>query len=195
MAWAAGAVVVRDGFRLGPVDVQIDVGDRVAVVGANGAGKTTLVQLLLGRIEPAEGAAGLGRSVVLGEIDQVRAALADASDAARGVHGRDGTDRGGGTNAPRQVRTRCRPRAPPPVDAVAGRAHPYRVALLQAHGANLLVLDEPTNHLDIEAIEQLEQALDSFAGTIVLVTHDRTLLERVHITRTLHVAGGQVTEG
>ena len=61
-------------------------------------------------------------------------------------------------------------------------------------GANLLVLDEPTNHLDIEAIEQLKQALDTFGGTVVLVTHDRALIERVRLTRTLVVADGQVTE-
>ena len=68
------------------------------------------------------------------------------------------------------------------------------LALLMRTGANLLVLDEPTNHLDIEAIEQLEQALDTFGGTVVLVTHDRALIERVRLTRTMVVADGQVTE-
>ena len=68
------------------------------------------------------------------------------------------------------------------------------LALLMRTGANLLVLDEPTNHLDIEAIEQLEQALDTFGGTVVLVTHDRALIERVRLTGTLLVANGQVTE-
>jgi ATPase subunit of ABC transporter with duplicated ATPase domains len=59
---------------------------------------------------------------------------------------------------------------------------------------NLLVLDEPTNHLDLPAIEQLEQALDSFEGTILLVTHDRRMLETVRLTRRWHVEDGQVTE-
>jgi ATPase subunit of ABC transporter with duplicated ATPase domains len=63
-----------------------------------------------------------------------------------------------------------------------------------ANGANLLVLDEPTNHLDLEAIEQLEQALDTFAGTVLLVTHDRSMLDRVRITRTLEVVDGRVSE-
>jgi ATPase subunit of ABC transporter with duplicated ATPase domains len=63
-----------------------------------------------------------------------------------------------------------------------------------ANGANLLVLDEPTNHLDMPAIEQLEQALDTFAGTVILVTHDRALLERVRLTRMFDVANGAVTE-
>ena len=68
------------------------------------------------------------------------------------------------------------------------------LALLMANGANLLVLDEPTNHLDLEAIEQLEQALDTFAGTVLLVTHDRSMLGRVRITRTFDVVDGVVTE-
>ncbi len=59
-----------------------------------------------------------------------------------------------------------------------------------ANGANLLVLDEPTNHLDLPAIEQLEQALDTFEGTVVLVTHDRALLERVRLTRTFDLVDG-----
>ena len=66
------------------------------------------------------------------------------------------------------------------------------LALMMANGANLLVLDEPTNHLDLPAIEQLEQALDTFEGTVVLVTHDRELLDRVRITRTLRLADGRL---
>ncbi len=69
------------------------------------------------------------------------------------------------------------------------------LALLQARGVNLLVLDEPTNHLDLPAIEQLEQALDTFPGTVVLVSHDRRLLDSVRLTRRLDVHDGQVTEG
>jgi ATPase subunit of ABC transporter with duplicated ATPase domains len=68
------------------------------------------------------------------------------------------------------------------------------LALLQARGINVLVLDEPTNHLDLPAIEQLEEALDAYAGTLLLVTHDRRMLEAVSTTRRLEVTDGQVTE-
>ncbi|MFN8167150.1 MAG: ATP-binding cassette domain-containing protein, partial [Candidatus Nanopelagicales bacterium] len=68
------------------------------------------------------------------------------------------------------------------------------LALLQAEGVNLLVLDEPTNHLDLPAIEQLEEALDAFDGTVLLVTHDRRMLDTVRLTRRWHVESGQVTE-
>ena len=68
------------------------------------------------------------------------------------------------------------------------------LALLQARGVNLLVLDEPTNHLDLPAIEQLEQALESYAGTLLLVTHDRRMLEAVQTNRRWSVENGQVSE-
>ena len=68
------------------------------------------------------------------------------------------------------------------------------LALLQARGVNLLVLDEPTNHLDLPAIEQLEQAMESFDGTVLLVTHDRRMLDTVRLTRRWHVEEGRVTE-
>jgi ATPase subunit of ABC transporter with duplicated ATPase domains len=68
------------------------------------------------------------------------------------------------------------------------------LALLQSAGVNTLVLDEPTNHLDLPAIEQLESALAAFPGTVLLVTHDRRLLETVPLTRILRVDDGMVTE-
>ncbi len=66
------------------------------------------------------------------------------------------------------------------------------LALMMANGANLMVLDEPTNHLDLPAIEQLEQALDSFAGTLIVVSHDRELLSRMRTTRRIELNAGQV---
>jgi ATPase subunit of ABC transporter with duplicated ATPase domains len=66
------------------------------------------------------------------------------------------------------------------------------LALLQARGVNLLVLDEPTNHLDLPAIEQLEEALESYSGTLLLVTHDRRLLDAVSVNRRIEVEAGQV---
>ena len=66
------------------------------------------------------------------------------------------------------------------------------LALLMANGANVLVLDEPTNHLDLPAIEQLESALEGFDGTIILVTHDRALLDQVRLTRCVELAAGRV---
>jgi ATPase subunit of ABC transporter with duplicated ATPase domains len=194
VATARGAVVERDGFRLGPVDLDVRVGDRLALVGSNGSGKTTLISLLLGRLTPREGTATLGASVVVGEVEQARSellgddTLLDAFTTATGMQ-------------VREARTLLAKfgLAADHVHRVAATLSPGErtrasLALLMANGANLLVLDEPTNHLDLPAIEQLEQALDTFPGTVILVTHDRDLLERVRLTRTIEVAAGQVTE-
>jgi len=189
------AVVRRGDFTLGPVDLSLAYGDRVAVVGPNGAGKTTLIALLLGRTTPEEGSASLGASVQVGEIDQARD-LVDGPDLLTDVVERALPDW-----SPADVRTllakfglRADHVNRPAASLSPGERTRAALALLQARGTNLLVLDEPTNHLDLPAIEQLESALASYAGTLVLVSHDRRLLEAVHVTRRLHVDHGRVEE-
>ena len=82
-----------------------------------------------------------------------------------------------------------------PVDALSpGERTRAALALLQARGTNVLVLDEPTNHLDLPAIEQLESALESYQGALLLVTHDRRMLANVRVDRCWRVAEGRVTE-
>ncbi|GAB2571373.1 ABC transporter ATP-binding protein [Paractinoplanes abujensis] len=188
------AVVRRGDFQLGPVTLQIDWADRVAITGANGSGKSTLLAALLQRIGLDEGDAHLGSGVVVGEIDQARglflgdrplmaafgAAVPEMSDAdVRTLLAKFG------------LRSAHVPR--PAASLSPGERTRAALALLQARGVNLLVLDEPTNHLDLPAIEQLESALASYAGTLLLVTHDRRMLEAVTTTRHLQVADGKVT--
>jgi ATPase subunit of ABC transporter with duplicated ATPase domains len=190
-----GAVVQRGTFTLGPVDVQIDWADRVAVTGPNGGGKSTLLGAMLGRIPLAAGSSSLGPGVVVGEIDQARDAfVGDESflDAFRTAVP---------DLPPAEVRTLLAKFAlgahavgRPAASLSPGERTRAALALLQARGVNLLVLDEPTNHLDLAAIEQLESALTSYEGTLLLVTHDRRMLEAVHTTRRLVVRDGTVTE-
>ena len=195
VATLADATFTQGDFTLGPVSLQVDGGDRIGITGPNGAGKSTLLRALLGKQAPTTGTASLGSSVAVGEIDQARAAftgdqpLADAFEAivpeyttadvrtllAKFGLKADHVGRPAGALSPGE-RTR------------AG------LALLQARGVNVLVLDEPTNHLDLAAIEQLEQALDSYDGTLLLVTHDRRMLETVRLDRQWHVEAGRVTE-
>ncbi|GAB3174261.1 ABC-F family ATP-binding cassette domain-containing protein [Streptomyces incanus] len=189
------AEVRRGDFVLGPVTLQIDWADRVAVTGANGAGKSTLLGALLGRVLLDAGHAALGSGVLLGEVDQARAlfhgteALLDAFRA------------GVPDTEPAEIRTllakfglKADHVMRPAVTLSPGERTRAALALLQGRGVNLLVLDEPTNHLDLPAIEQLESALDSYEGTLLLVTHDRRMLDAVHVTRRLEVADGKVTE-
>ena len=190
-----GAVFQQGAFTLGPLSLQVDVGDRIGITGPNGAGKSTLLRGLLGRQQTVEGTAALGSSVQIGEIDQARSlligdsALADAFEAlvpemssaeVRTLLAKFGL------RADHVTRS---------VEALSpGERTRAALALLQARGVNLLVLDEPTNHLDLPAIEQLEQALQSYTGTLLLVTHDRRMLEAVQTDRRWSVESGQVTE-
>jgi ATPase subunit of ABC transporter with duplicated ATPase domains len=195
VAEAHGAIVRRGDFELGPVELSIEWGDRVAVTGPNGAGKTTLLQLLLGRLHPDAGTAGLGSSVLVGEIDQARQVLHGDLPLARAV-GAELPDLDDA--AVRTLLAKFGLRAAHVQRQLSSLSPGERtraaLALLQGRGVNLLVLDEPTNHLDTEAIEQLESALESFGGTVLLVTHDRRMLSTVRLTRRLAVADGSVRE-
>jgi ATPase subunit of ABC transporter with duplicated ATPase domains len=188
------AVVRRGGFTLGPVTLQIDWADRVAITGANGSGKSTLLAALLGRLALSEGSASLGPGVVVGEIDQARGLfLGDQSlMAAFGAAVPTMPDADVRTLLAKfGLRSGHVPR--PAATLSPGERTRAALALLQARGVNLLVLDEPTNHLDLAAIEQLESALSSYTGTLLLVTHDRRMLEAVATNRHLEVADGKVS--
>ncbi|WFB06697.1 ATP-binding cassette domain-containing protein [Streptomyces sp. LX-29] len=195
VATLRGAEVRRGDFHLGPVDLQIDWADRVAITGANGSGKSTLLAALLGRLPLDAGAAALGPGVVVGEVDQARA-LFLGEDALLDAFGAAAEDL-----EPAAVRTllakfglKSDHVLRPAATLSPGERTRAALALLQARGVNLLVLDEPTNHLDLPAIEQLESALAGYPGTLLLVTHDRRMLEAVDTTRSLQVAAGRVTE-
>ena len=188
------AVVSRGSFRLGPVDLEVAYGDRVALVGPNGAGKTTLLEMLLGRLALTSGRQSLGSGVRLGEVDQARADFTGPACVVEVIEER--------TRWPAaEVRTllakfglKADHVHRPGASLSPGERTRASLALLQAVGVNLLVLDEPTNHLDLPAIEQLEDALTEYEGTLLLVTHDRRLLEEVALDRTLEVDRGRLRE-
>ena len=189
------AVVRQGDFVLGPVSIQVDAGERIGITGPNGAGKSTLLRLLLGRREPDEGRVSLGASIAIGEIDQARASFIGTERLI------DRFEQLVPTWTTADVRTLLAKfglRADHVERAVddlsPGERTRAGLALLQARGTNVLVLDEPTNHLDLAAIEQLEQALESYDGALLLVTHDRRMLQNVRLDRRWLVDGGRVTE-
>ncbi|MBT2515171.1 ABC-F family ATP-binding cassette domain-containing protein [Arthrobacter sp. ISL-30] len=189
------AVAVQGDFTLGPVNLQLNAGERIGITGPNGAGKSTLLRLLLGIQAPDSGNASMGESVAVGEIDQARGLLTGPLKLADAVEAVLSDWNTGdvrtllakfGLKADHTART---------VDSLSpGERTRAALALLQARGVNLLVLDEPTNHLDLPAIEQLEEALEHYDGALLLVTHDRRLLENVRLDSRWHLEDGTVTE-
>ncbi|MEU1605888.1 ABC-F family ATP-binding cassette domain-containing protein [Micromonospora matsumotoense] len=189
------AVVRRGDFTLGPVTLQVDWADRVAITGANGSGKTTLLGALLGRLPLDAGHAALGPGVVVGEVDQARGLFLDDQPLLE-AFGAAVPEM-----APADARTllakfglRAAHVLRPAATLSPGERTRAALALLQGRGVNLLVLDEPTNHLDLAAIEQLESALAGYPGTLLLVTHDRRMLEAVSVDRRLRVDAGRIAE-
>ena len=188
------AVVARDGFTLGPVSLQLDRGDRVAVVGPNGAGKTTLLAALLGRAPLASGRRTWGASVELGEVDQARSAFTVPGTVVDAVERATGWTAAESRTLLAKFGLRAAHTERSAASLSPGERTRASLALLQARGVNLLVLDEPTNHLDVPAIEQLQRALAAYQGALLLVSHDRRLLAAVAVTRTWRVDAGQVAE-
>ena len=186
------AVVERGRFRLGPVDLEVAGGERVAIVGSNGSGKTTLLGALLGELPIAAGRRWAGPGVVTGEIEQARSTFAGTAPLLERFVARSGL-------VPEQARSLlaklglAADHVHRPADTLSpGERTRAALGLLWSGGVNVLALDEPTNHLDLPAIEQLEVALDDYDGTLLLVTHDRRLLEAVRITRTVRLDAGRL---
>ena len=185
VARLTGAVVDRGTFRLGPIDLQIDWGDRLGLTGANGTGKSTLVAAVLGTLPLTQGERWMGPSVVPGVLGQDRRALGGDRDLVREVCDRCGVTLSEARSLLAKFGLQAEQVTRPAGTLSPGERTRAELAMFQALGVNFLVLDEPTNHLDLPAIEQLESALRSFSGTLLLVSHDRRMLESVELTRTL----------
>jgi ATPase subunit of ABC transporter with duplicated ATPase domains len=192
VAELADAVVHRGDFTLGPLNVHIGYGERVAILGANGSGKTTMLDVLLGRRAVDEGRAHVGPGVIIGELDQARAAFNGAEPLSETFQRTTGLD----LNEVRAQLAKFGLGAEHVLRAASSLSPGERtrssLALLSARHVNCLVLDEPTNHLDLPAIEQLESALEAFAGTVLLVTHDRVLLDAVRLSRRIELRDGRI---
>ena len=179
--------VVRD------LDLRVMRGDRLGLVGPNGAGKSTLLRLILGTLEPDSGEVRFGSQISVAYFDQLRAQLdLDATVAGTVSPNSDWVGEGeqrrhvisylGDFLFPAQ-------RAESPVRMLSGgERNRLLLARLFARPANVLVMDEPTNDLDIESLELLEQTLQDYSGTLLLVSHDRTFLDNV-VTQVLAPLG------
>ena len=181
------AVLRRGNFTLGPLSVDIAWADRIALVGPNGSGKTTLVEAILGRLPLTAGTRHIGPSVIVGELAQDRRVLQDATSLADAFVAATGLPLDRARSQLAKFGLGAHAVLRPPSSLSPGERTRAELAAFAATGVNFLVLDEPTNHLDLPAIEQLESALHGFGGTLLLVSHDRRLLEAVTLTRRLEL--------
>jgi ATPase subunit of ABC transporter with duplicated ATPase domains len=189
------AVVQRGDFTLGPVDLEIAWAERVALTGPNGSGKSTLLDALLGRLPLTAGRRYLGPSIVVGELGQERTAFAGADTLLEAFLASSGLLVADARSLLAKFGLGADQVARPASTLSPGERTRAELAGFAAVGVNLLVLDEPTNHLDLPAIEQLEQALGAFSGTLLLVSHDRRLLEHVALTRRIELPSSAPGDG
>jgi ATP-binding cassette subfamily F protein uup len=195
-----------DRVILRPFDLRVLRGDRVAFVGPNGVGKTTLLKMLTGEIAPDAGSVTLGTKLEMAVFDQTRAQLDPdlslwdslTSDPQTGVNGR--SDQVMVRGVPRHVMGYLKDflfteeQARGPVRALSGGEKArLLLAKIMARESNLLVLDEPTNDLDVETLDLLQELLDDYPGTVLLVSHDRDFLDRVAATTIAMEGDGRAT--
>ena len=181
------AVVERGDFSVGPVSLELRHGDRLAIVGPNGSGKTTLLQALLGELPLVGGTRHVGPSTRFGVLEQDRSLFERKEPLLAPFMERTGLRQDKARTLLARFALYADEVTRPACSLSPGERTRATLALLSAEGANALVLDEPTNHLDLEAIEELERALEGYEGTIVLVTHDRRFLEAFAATGTLEL--------
>ncbi|MGQ0700498.1 MAG: ATP-binding cassette domain-containing protein [Panacagrimonas sp.] len=169
-------------------------GDRLGLIGRNGVGKTTLIRLMLGQLAPSSGEVRLGTNLQIAYFDQLRGGLDENQVVFEAVgEGKDFVEIGGRKQHVMgylQDFLFTPDRARSPVRSLSGgERNRLLLARLFSRPSNLLVLDEPTNDLDLETLELLEELLLDYAGTVLLVSHDRAFLDAV-VTRTLVFEGG-----
>jgi ATP-binding cassette subfamily F protein 3 len=186
-----GRITAGDRVLLSDAELFVERGEHVVLVGANGSGKTTLIETLAGRREPAAGVVTRGHKVKLGYLSQHSdnaagdGTVIQAAQRETGLSGQKVRDLlGGFLFSGSDVEKRL-------ADISGGEQQRLSLAMLVASGANVLILDEPTNHLDIESREALEDALREYKGAVLLVSHDRALLDAVG-TRTLICEDGEL---
>jgi ATP-binding cassette subfamily F protein 3 len=181
-----------DKHLLSGVSLAVERGEHVALVGPNGSGKTTLLETLLGRREPDAGVARLGHGVVPAYFSQHEAELDERGSVLECVQAMTGLRRPEAQNLlGRFLFSGWESHEKPVAVLSGGERRRLALAVVVASGANFLVLDEPTNHLDLESREALEAALESFPAAVLLVSHDRALLDAV-AERTLAIEDGTI---
>lgn len=181
-------------FQVGPLSATIPYGSKVVILGPNGSGKSTLLKTIGGTLSPIEGAVDIGRSLVIGNLMQEHDTLPRNKSIKEILIEKAGVSR----ERAFALATKFGFKAAE-IEKVAGDLSPggrarLLFAVLSSMSANTLLLDEPTNHLDLEALEALEEALSHYEGTVIVVSHDRYFLNKLHPTDTYLISSGKLTK-
>lgn len=179
-------------FTVGPVSLHIPFGTRLGILGMNGVGKSTLLKVITGHTAPLTGSVQIGSGVNMGDMLQEHDTLPRQLSPIEYMQERVGIERSEAYGLLARFGIPA-PQAKEPIGALSpgGRAR-MLIALFSALGKNVLVLDEPTNHLDLEAMDALEEALGSFEGTLIVVSHDRHFISQANLDTLLEVVDGRL---
>ncbi|MFI5266931.1 MAG: ABC-F family ATP-binding cassette domain-containing protein [Chloroflexota bacterium] len=170
------------GFSLGPIDLAAEAGMRVGILGPNGSGKSTLLKVLTGQLEPLVGTVSIGKGLIFGNLMQAHENLPRATTPLWFLQTQTDLDEGGALELLRSFQLHPLDVGKPIHDVSPGVRTRLLLAYFSTIRANVLVLDEPTNNLDLEAIQALEEALVSYAGMALIVSHDRQFLDHVALS-------------
>ena len=179
-------------FTVGPVSLAIPFGKRIGILGMNGSGKSTLLKTIAGRLTPLAGRVEMGSGLKIGNMMQEHDTLPRDLSSLEVLERETTLDLSGRyALVARFGMDPTRAKEPVAVLSPGARAR-LLLAIFAARRVNALVLDEPTNHLDLEAMEAFEEAMESFRGTLIVVSHDRYFMERARLDEILIVADGAV---
>lgn len=181
------AVLRRSNFSCGPLDLDVQWADRIHVVGPNGSGKSTLLRAMLGTLPLHRGRRQLGPGVVIGSLDQQRDAFDTDAPVLEVVRAAIGCRPEEARTLLAKFRVSASEVLRPARSLSPGERTRAGLAVMQGRAINFLVLDEPTNHLDTSAIDQLQSALENYAGTLVVASHDRRLVSALSFDHELDV--------
>lgn len=180
-------------LTLGPITLEIPYGERVAILGKNGAGKTTLLKLITGEQKPDRGEIYIGGSLIFGNLMQSHENLPLEKTAAEFMIETGNIKREKMYHLLSKFGFEEREANKKISEFSPGGRTRLVLALFSAISANVLILDEPTNHLDIDAMTELEEALSTYSGTIIIVSHDRYFLNHMQIDRFFTLSNGKLS--
>lgn len=187
-----GVTKTTPNFVLGPIDISVLYGDRILILGENGSGKSTLLKIMLRLLKQDSGDVKIGNTVSVGYIPQQEDFLPNTTVLEEFLR-HTKMDEGIGRRSLNRFRITTNDVKKKISELSSGERSRLILAIIMANRHNCLVLDEPSNHLDLEVLEEFEDAIRRFEGTIIVVSHDRYFIKKIKLQKTYLLEGGKLT--